>query len=245
MKHKTEIEAMREQAYREQFMAKDRASPEGKAYAEGVEAGLLWAISYAGEPFGHGSPQPGADRPLITTAAPGTRWDVYLDDTLCDTVASRYEASALIRHRIAANDGATEFGDYRTVMHRGDGWTAVDPADVRVRRDGADETLVVLWSSGHTTTGTIGELCARLALQLDHERDDRDRIERAYWRWVPTRDWRPSDGAELLLVSVRTEVEADGETTVVVRCEEPDPPTRDAIAVGAYLDPEARYEAPF
>lgn len=180
-------------------------------------------------------------QPLILTAAPGTRWDTYLNDILCGTVDSRYEASALIRDHVTANDGATEFGDYRTVIHR-DGWTTPDSEGVRVCEDGMDDTLVTLWSSGATTAGTIRDLCARLNAQVDFELGDRDRIERAYWRWTPD---EPGALAELLLASVRTEVEVDGEVTVAVFCNEPDAPTRNAVAVGVYLDPAARYEPPF
>lgn len=51
MKDKTEIEAMRERAYREQFAAKDRDDREAEAYAQGAEAALLWALGDAGNPF--------------------------------------------------------------------------------------------------------------------------------------------------------------------------------------------------
>lgn len=122
------------------------------------------------------------------------------------------------------------------------GWTSTDDDGVRIRHDGADETLVVLWSSGYTTAGTIRDLCARLALQLDHEPADRDRIERAYWRWTPD---EPGPGPALMVASLATEVEVDGEVTVVVWCHEPEAERSDAITVGAYLDPEARYEPPF
>jgi hypothetical protein len=51
MKDQQTVEQMREQAYREQFMAKDREDYEAKAYAEGVEAALVWALGHAGNPF--------------------------------------------------------------------------------------------------------------------------------------------------------------------------------------------------
>lgn len=60
MKDKHEIEAMRETAYAKSLEAVDKlnaglvnpiVADRGRSFAEGVEAGLLWALSYAGSPF--------------------------------------------------------------------------------------------------------------------------------------------------------------------------------------------------
>ncbi|HKT05669.1 MAG TPA: hypothetical protein VJT31_39655 [Rugosimonospora sp.] len=49
MKTEVEIQTMRERAYRDQYRATDQDDREGRAYAEGVEAALLWALGHIKE----------------------------------------------------------------------------------------------------------------------------------------------------------------------------------------------------
>lgn len=46
MKEASEIEAMRERAYRSGLRAHDTGDAEGRAYAEGAEAALLWVLGH-------------------------------------------------------------------------------------------------------------------------------------------------------------------------------------------------------